>query len=385
MTNLRRPSLPMGLSTLMMACLSLSAQAQTYTAKVLKPPANSLQSSQTANCYKADAHLSDSGDVVTNCEFRSVNALTIFAILAGAGNIETKLKAVVWRAGGAPTVLNGTLSNTAFAVGITPEGHVLGEAGPTSIWKGSTRSNWPLPTELKSAKWWMRGVSDGGRAVLMAKETTEPLSNRLATVVAGKGTVLPVPPADCQGDAEWAINEAGHVMLVNSVKQTSSDGYYQIYAAKACLWNGQQWTVSATLPSQYDPADDYRHGYYPYEVLSLNSKDEALIKPRSDKLLVWSPTRGIVAPPPQSLAYGRNDEWLGGANPAQHQPTAHASVWRNGAAVDLNTVTDLSGLPAGTVITSTLKSNSKGQLLVIATPPTATSASAAWLVLLSPR
>jgi hypothetical protein len=89
----------------------------------------------------------------------------------------------------------------------------------------------------------------------------------------------------------------------------------------------------------------------------------------------------LVPVPIQVRALGANGERLGGAALSNNNPMDRATVWRNGVAVDLNTLTTL---PSGVVLHTAQASNKKGQILATSIPFDGDSTKAK-LVLLTPR
>jgi hypothetical protein len=278
----------------------------------------------------------------------------------------------------------------------------IGAYRPTSIaaatlsqWKGSTRSNYALPTAYKS--WLAERISRTGTALLLT-DTDVRFAPRFAVVRNGVATTLPPLPSACGNVQQtfetqsWRVNDNGQVAVLfeQNLNYNPPPNYEYSYLHTACLWSGSSWVVSAA-----------RKGDYAVELLDVNSNGTMLLRQQDsyylesslpgqpqysdESILEWhaSGQAQTVDTTGKLKGYGYQDAWIGGSNPRSAYGSKPATLWRNGQPVDLS---QLASAPSGYALTSVIATNAKGQVLVVAK---STKANAILddnrLVLLTPR
>jgi hypothetical protein len=380
-------------AALALICLPLMASAQTYTAKVLPTPAGAL------GCTTQGLSLNDAGDVLGGCYFKNTNVFAWLLAAAIQSGVSSVGKSVVWRANGTVQTLSG-----GYAYGFNAAGNVLGYnqlTGGNAIWKGTLKSTWTPPSGL-GGKWHMvdsareHALSRGGKAILIALDdgrsyTVNNTPLTLGTVVGNTSRKLSAPPTECRMSNTdtrkyYAINDAGQVGLLASWLEFTDelDAYGSNIPAdhvQPCLWTGTAWTVGPAVP----PAKRVPGVTILAQDAQLDGMDDSggmLIHAGDDKAFYWSGADSALVPVPiQVRALGANGERLGGSALSNNNPMDRATVWRNGVAVDLNTLTTL---PSGVVLHTAQASNKKGQILATSIPFDGDSTKAK-LVLLTPR
>lgn len=357
------------------------SQAQSYTTRLLTQP------SGAKFCINQEARLSAAGDVNVNCFYPRVTLAGIWVALNGGLAAQSTSKTIVWRGTAtSPTTLSGSLTQPrSYSLGMLPDSTVLGYIGSNSSddyraatlsqWKGSSRSNYNLPTAYKG--WLAEQISRTGTALLLTDSDVR-FAPRFAVVRNGVATTLPPLPSACGNVQQvfetqsWRVNDNGQVAVLfeQNVRYSSPPIYDYNYIHTACLWNGGSWVVS--------PA---RKGDYAVELLDVNSTGTMLLRQQDSYMLETSPPgqpeysnetilewhasgqAQAVDTSGKLKAYGHQDQWIGGSNPSSAYGNKPATLWRNGQPVD---VSQLATAPSGYTLASVIATNAKGQLLVVA-------------------
>jgi hypothetical protein len=391
------------LPIILAAGLPLMAQAQTYTVKVLPKP-----SGATTCGWSSDASLNDLGDVLARCEYPNFNPLIwLLGSLVqqtSAPQIGGVSRSVVWRNSGSVQVLSGGYGIDFFGdkglilgIGIAP-----GTSPSNATWRGTIKSTWVAPG---LGKGWMPpgflaadAISRGGRAVILHKSPQSGYAFSSSPIELGIGLgsedkALPAPPAACRmsderADKSYQINDAGQLAMVSTwveTEATSNGASSQpptTQRIQPCLWDGRSWVEGPSVPTL-----QLSSPYLRYRISTLLT-DAGELRVRmtnvgEDELAYSWKLGGELQPSDARVIYaGANGELLGGSDPGENTPVKPAMVWRNGQAIDLNT---LANAPAGTRLTTAISSNTRGQILALISPAGTSRPTDRKLVLLTPK
>lgn len=396
-------------ATLMFSLLAGGgAQAQAgYTSQ-------ELVSTQAPDSYRAcqPQFLGDNGDAAGVTEYVTGYSLKYTGTWEWTAN--TSFKLTVWRNGGQPGFLPLPLGySLGFADlwGVDGRGRVLGTLtglfGRTANWwDGTRRTTWsPVDGFASPGRWnWSRATASGK----VAAYTHTPRA-RLA-VLSGTSTVqdIPLPPepglaagtvkfGDRSGSLARnaiAMNDKGQIAVTTEpVAMVGDRPPTQIW-----FWNGSAWTNITPPPSPYMSGIK---GYSTtLRIVNVNASGQVSIADEGDVQrpdggyssayyqYIWSPQSGLYKVPLETVVIGGspiadNGDLVGmfPVNvPGFNAPQWRAALWRNGQAIDLNT---LATPPAGEVYVSVIDVNAKGQLLVASNQTQGGGRTRHWL--LTPR
>lgn len=373
--------------------LAATAQAQTHTATLLARP------SGAESCYETSrtVQLAANGDVATRCDVPQP-FLAFLNVLSGTGGPVSSSRTVVWRGGSATAkTLAGTSSQPKILLqGALADGAILGtifnsSSSTLSIWRGTTRSNYALPSGYTT--WQLEKTSRDGQTLLISQKDSSRFQLGLALVKGGVVTRLPSPPLACGtwGAAndrhEWTLNSQGQVALLRARKTTNALLGATSTIGKVCLYGSSQggqagdWLVSEDTPVYHDEygVDNRSYGM---DLLDLSDHAEVLIDQRGR--YSWRPGTGFQQTDPAIVGYGHDGDVLLGSRPTDSAITAEAGVQRNGQTLTLSA---FAPAPSGYRYATALGTTARGHILALAVPTSATviSSSAARLVLLQPR
>ncbi len=370
------------LASSMLLMVTSLAQAQSYTATLLKRPSGADSCSEVR---EGASFLSVNGDVSTTCTMLNVAFL-------GAPFLGTS-KATVWRAGSATArTLAGTLTlPRTNANGMLSDGTVVGvsygsgNSAAPSAWKTTTRANYPMPAGYSG--WEIDRTSPDGQTVLIRRRNDgSAYGHSFALIKAGVARAVTPPPAACgslNGGGEhhsWVINNLGHMAIGHSkvirVPNASDDE-----PGTVCIWDGDTWHVSPRTPNFTFP-DGTSADSYELNLQAFSDQGEVLVN-RIVKF-TWHATQGFKQVNARARTFTSTGEIAGGAEPTSTDYREKAVLWRNGQPVQLS---EVATAPAGYQLSTVLATNPRGQVLVLAQAlgDTVASTLKSRLVLLTPR
>ncbi|MEY4767291.1 MAG: hypothetical protein RI907_3964 [Pseudomonadota bacterium] len=375
------------------------AAAQSYTARVLANP------SATTGCQGALSHLDEQGNVVGVCWFKQTNLSVILAAWAIGGTANDVSRTVLWRGTSNPVTLA-----SALAKGFAPEGRVVLAGRPASatataqvysLWNGNSRTVvTSLPglasnQMLSNFQSQSRVLSRNGRHMLLHTATNGSAPRQLTLVRDGVVQALPPLPDACYADFNnngsdtlLAVSDAGHAGVLAVRKPTNTVDFSGEVNHQPCLWNGQSWVTGPALPAIPFAQEDngsYEMAYRQQQKMAISAQGDVLLHSQTDTAYLWQAgTNSMVPAEGRARDFAADGQLLGGAVPSGIDNTEKALAWRQGAAVDLNTVT--SGLPTTLTLISAVSANAKGQILAVALNKTGNIVrEKVRLVLLTPR
>lgn len=355
---------------------SAPADAQRFTMRTLSPPSNVLGQCELAIFAKLD----DDGNVHGSCTYWTGGFYFDSSLPWTIPLPDTRNRALVWKADGSRSTSSYPwLGSADRTLGKGPDGKVLSRVIAIPVrnfndrvqlgvyaYNGSSWAKWAAPAPL-TGSWSIVRLSGSGAMLLKSDAADAP--GRLAVQRAGSVTTLPPLPlgTDETVYTGWA-NTAGQAVVTTQRPGVVGRWFW---------WNGQSW-AERTMGGL-----TLRTGIEAQWLVSLNNKGLALVTTRDDpgadtfrsavRYQVWNPATDQLQPLPTRLSYqpqgDMNDAGVvAGENlPAQADPlegfkNRRATIWRNGQAVDLNTLVTL---PDGAYLERSLAINNRGQILAV--------------------
>lgn len=370
------PFRPLAL-TLMAAVMAWTspAEAQRFTMRTLSSPSNVLGPCELAIFAKLD----DAGHVHGSCTYWTGGFYYESSLPWPSLLPDTRDRAIVWNPNGTRSTSSYPSSGSVDAtLGRGPDGKVLArvialpvrrfnDRVPLGVYayNGTSWAKWAPPAPL-TGSWSIARISGSGTLLLRADAADA--RARLAVVRAGGGVIAlpPLPLLDGEDIYTGWANTAGQVVATTQRPGALGRWFW---------WNGQTWqerTMSGLT---------LRGGIQPQWLLSLNNQGLALVSTRDDPSAdtfrspmhyqVWNPATDQLQMLPTRLSYQPQGEMNDAgvvvgenlppeADPLEGFKNRRATIWRNGQAIDLNTLVTL---PAGGVLERSLSINNQGQIL----------------------
>lgn len=355
------------------------AQAQSYTSRELKPP---LGASSSGCIVWGNQVLSDNGDVIGACQF--FEGYYLSDLLAGIPLPYSLYQPVAWRNNGTVQRLSKVARSSTgpfSGMGIDAQGRVLADVSvatvpgdvltpwgrlPTeqelgrTLWTGNTRTKWVPPAGFEGFR--MIGwASPAGRTVITQSDGLAPL---LAITQGSTAQNVPAPPL-ARYVTEAVVNDIGQLAVSIVVGESS---YNDESNVEQWFWNGAAWS-RMDLPAM----PTFRSHWRPRRITAngavLLASSTSFPSATSPARVLWQAGTGATEVPGDlNVQEGyrgdlaNNGDLVGEVGVA---PASRATLWRNGQAIDLNTMVKP---PSGFTFASALSVNKRGQILLRAVP-----------------